>query len=66
MHDDDEDPVDPLPQLRAEMDQMIAIMPEIARTGFNWYRAFMGEGFSDTQALYLTACELIQHPGKAP
>jgi hypothetical protein len=65
MNDKDE-PIDQLAVLRAQLDQMIAIMPEMARTAWAWFGVFQGEGFSDKQALYLTACQMIQNPGTAP
>ena len=57
---------DPLPALRAQLDQLIATAPEIARVALGFHEAFVTEGFSDRQALYLTAAQLLQSPGTAP
>jgi hypothetical protein len=59
-------PDDPLPKLRAELDQTIALAPEIARVAFGFYAAFLTEGFNASQALYLTVGQLHQNPGTAP
>lgn len=61
-----DDPEDPLPKLRAELDQMLMLAPEMARAARAWYEAYKGEGFEDSQALYLTAAQLLQNPGEAP
>ncbi len=62
---DDHD-VDPLVRLRAELDQAVAMAPELARTARGYYEAFGAEGFSERQALFLTIAELLQNPGVAP
>jgi hypothetical protein len=61
-----DEPKDQLAVMRAQLDQMIALMPEIAHTAQAWYAAFLAEGFADRQALYLTAAEILQNPGSAP
>jgi hypothetical protein len=63
MHDDEDDP---LPALRAEIDQMLMLAPELVRSARAWFDAFQGEGFSDEQALYLTAAQLTGKPGAPP
>jgi hypothetical protein len=61
-----ENPVDPLVVLRAEIDQMVALAPEVARTARGLFDAFVKEGFTEKQALYLTAAEILQSPGTPP
>ena len=62
----DDEPEDPLPAIRASLDQMLMMAPEVARAARGWYDAFQGQGFTDSQALYLTAAQLLQDPGTAP
>jgi hypothetical protein len=62
----DENPVDPLAVLRAEIDQMVALAPEVARTARAWFDAFVREDFTEKQALYLAAAEILQSPGTPP
>lgn len=59
-------PEDPLPALRAELDQALAMAPELARMAWGYYETFKAQGFSDSQAVYLTACQIHQGPGGAP
>lgn len=59
-------PVDPLPVLQAEIDQMVALAPELARAAYGAFSAYQAEGFTANQALYLTAAQLHQSPGDAP
>jgi hypothetical protein len=63
---DDETPQDQLAILRAQIDQSVALAPELARMAYGQFHAFVGEGFTADQALYLTACSLSQSPGEAP
>lgn len=63
---DEHTPDDPLPLLRAELDQMLALAPELARVARGYFDVFKAEDFSDSQALYLTAVQLKDSPGKAP
>jgi hypothetical protein len=56
MPPDEERPVDPLPALIAEIDQALKMAGEMARVSRAHYDAYREEGFSDKQALYLTAC----------
>lgn len=57
---------DPLPQIRADIDQAIATIPELVPLAKAWYDGFVDQGFSDRQALYLTACQMHSSPGNAP
>lgn len=59
-------PEDPLPALRAEIDQSVAMAPEFARWARGQYDAFIAQGFNESQALYLTAVTIKDNPGKAP
>jgi DNA polymerase IIIc chi subunit len=63
---DDFSAQDQLVLLRAEVDQMIGLQPEIARLARATFKAFRSEGFTDNQALYLTAVQLKGNPGVAP
>lgn len=47
-------------------DQLVASMPQLSRIAKAWYDAYMERGFTDSQALYLTATQLTSSPGKAP
>jgi len=60
------DPADQLAALRASIDQMTAVAPELVRAARGWFDAFQGQGFSERQALYLTATQMLQSPGVAP
>jgi hypothetical protein len=62
----DPDPVDPLPAFRAMIDQNLMLAPELARTAFAWYSAFVEAGFTLQQALYLTAAQMTSDVGQAP
>jgi hypothetical protein len=62
----DKDFIDPLPALQAEIDQMIALAPELARAAQGIFSAYRSEGFTANQALYLTAAQLHTSPGNAP
>lgn len=67
MNDPREDtPPDPLPALQASIDQMIMLAPELARAARGSFAAYVAEGFTSNQALYLTACQLHESPGEAP
>lgn len=50
-------PLDPLPGLLAELDQMLKMVPQAARVARAYYDAYRGEGFSERQALYLVASQ---------
>lgn len=67
-HDENEEfsPEDPLPALRAGLDQVIAMAPELARTAHGLFKAFVEQGFSKGQALYLVAVQLTDDPGTPP
>jgi len=63
---DEHRPDDPLPAIRAELDQLIAMSPEIARVARGIFDSFSDEGFDGSQALYLTAVQLQGKPGTPP
>ena len=52
---DEEQPIDPLPALIAEIDQALKMAGEMARVSRAHYMAYLEEGFSPKQALYLAA-----------
>lgn len=60
------DPEDPLPKMIADLDQLAAMAPQLARMARVWFDAFEAEGFNAAQALYLSACTIVQDTGKAP
>ena len=69
MNEDDEaaeDPRDGLAALCAELDQAIMLAPEQARLARAMFDAYAEQGFSDQQALYLTAAQIVRDPGVAP
>lgn len=57
---------DPLPDMQASFDQLIASAPEFARLTRGYVTAFEAEGFTTGQALYMTAVSMTQTPGTAP
>ena len=59
-------PEDPLPALVAAVDQAGATAGMLARLAGAHFEAFKEAGFSESQALYLTAAQIIQDPGQAP
>lgn len=59
-------PEDALAILRAQIDQTLALAPELARAVRIWYDAFQAQGFSEKQALYLAMAHLKDTPGTAP
>ncbi len=61
--DSGEEIPDPLPDLIANLDQAVAMAPHLAKMAMGWYDAFLGQGFDPKQSLYLTAVQIIQHPG---
>lgn len=61
-----DDDYDPMPAILAQVDQTIATAPHIARMAHGYYQAFADEGFTDKQALYLTATQLHGTPGTSP
>lgn len=63
---DDDLPEDPLPKLRADLDQFAASAPELARAWRAAHQAFVAVGFSESQALYLTASQFLGGPGTPP
>jgi hypothetical protein len=58
------DPIDGLAVLKAELEQVAMHMPLIAENARQWFKAFQDEGFTEKQALYLTAVEIIRSPGE--
>jgi hypothetical protein len=66
MSDEKDQKLDQLAVLRAEIDQMAALAPELARVAHAWFDAFKEAGFDDKQALYLAASQVLQNPGTAP
>lgn len=52
----DREPIDPLPALRAEIEQAAKNAPDVARLANAVYTALVDEGFTSPQALWLTAC----------
>lgn len=66
MNEPEPDPLDELAMLRAQLDQAIALAPELARAARGYFAAFAACGFTDKQALYLAAAQLLQNPGAAP
>lgn len=52
---DNDQPVDPLPALVAAMEQALMYAPMIARQNKALYDAHVEQGFTEKQALYLTA-----------
>ncbi len=69
-HDHDEEPVDPLPAMIAEMDQalktILASLPAWAEITRQRYLALIEEGFTDRQALFISAAQwlTLQTPGE--
>ena len=63
---DERSPDDPLPALRAGIDQMVTMAPELARAIRGYVDAFEAEGFTTSQALYLTMAQVQETPGEAP
>lgn len=59
-------PDDPLPALRAEVDQAVAMAPITAGAARGLFAAFKAEGFTESQSLYLVAVQLTGSPGEAP
>jgi hypothetical protein len=67
MPDDEQpDPVDQLAVMRAQIDQMAMLAPDIAKLAHNWFHTFRAQGFDDKQALYMAAVQMIQNPGVPP
>jgi hypothetical protein len=63
---DEPDPLDQLAVVRAEIDQLQALAPEGARVARAWYDAYRNQNFTDRQALYLAAAQVLQNPGVPP
>lgn len=63
---DDDMPVDPLPALMADLDQALAMASEVARLLKGHFDAFVEEGFTEKQALYLAIAHVSGGPGEPP
>lgn len=59
-------PDDPLPKLVSELDQAAAFMPNVARAARAAFDAFIAEGFTASQAVYLTAVQITENDLEAP
>lgn len=66
MSEEPDGPFDPLPGLRAEIDQALEMASDLARMAKAWYDAFIEQGFAPRQALYLTAVQMKGDPGDPP
>lgn len=53
-----ETPEDPMPEMVAEIDQMIAMATHLARYAKGLFAAFKDAGFTDAEALYLTSRQI--------
>ncbi len=58
--------VDPLAARTAEIDQIVADSPNIACLARGSFDAFVGQGFTPQQGLWLTAARLGWIPGATP
>jgi hypothetical protein len=65
-HDHDEMPPDPLLAMQQQLDQMLAAAPELARAARGIFDALESEGFTASQALYLTAVHFKESPFPPP
>jgi hypothetical protein len=61
----DETPADPLPKLLADIDQALVMLKERARYERGAFEAYVDAGFTDAQALYLTA-QILRLPPSLP
>lgn len=61
-----EEGFDPLVQRRAAIDQALAEAGELARVFKGVFESFKEEGFTDSQALYLTAIQFKESPLSPP
>lgn len=66
MASDDSELSDPLVVLRAQFDQVRMLAPDGALLARAWFDAFRERGFTEAQACYLAASQLLQSPGVAP
>lgn len=58
----DDEPVDTLPLLHAQIDQVVSTAPQWARIVRARYEALTAEGFEPQQALYFLAIEMSSNP----
>ena len=66
MTDDQNIPEDPLPAMIAALDQSLSVLPHLAHATWRCFEAYKAEGFTDSQAVYLAACQMHGGPGEAP
>jgi 5-formaminoimidazole-4-carboxamide-1-beta-D-ribofuranosyl 5'-monophosphate synthetase len=64
--DHDLNPDDPYPAMMAEIDQAIAVAPQMARAVKGYYAALTDEGFNEKQAAYFTAAYFTENDLEAP
>ena len=57
-----DDQHDPLPAIIAELDQALAMAGQGARVAKGLFDAYVEEGFTEKQALYLVACTMNGGP----
>lgn len=57
-NEDEDEQFDPLPGIIASIDQSVQIVPHLARWAMALYESFTGAGFSEAQALELTANQI--------
>lgn len=62
--DNDPDALDQLAVLRAQMDQALGLAPELVRAYRAYFNEFTAQGFTESQALYLSAAQMLQNPGR--
>lgn len=58
-------PDDPLPAIRAEVDQLLANAPLYAEAIKGLYNTYTDQGFTEKQALYLAVTH-VKGPGPPP
>lgn len=63
---DDPAPDTPPPDIQAVVDQLIASMPEMVRACRCYFDAFVEQGFSRRESLYLTVAQFKDSPGQPP
>lgn len=61
-----DDQHDPLPAMLASLDQALAMAPQIARIYRAMYDAFVAEGFTESQALWLAFAQVNASAGDPP
>lgn len=66
MPDEEDEQFDPIPAMEAQADQNAEMSPMIARQHRAFYDALRLQGFSEHQAIYLTAAWFNDNPGLFP